>query len=217
MEDNGWYGMLTKERFGSDLIEATIRSGDDEEAERLLGNFEELAESAGRVWARAAAARCRALLIKDARAEECFQRALTLHHQTTTAFEEARTQLSYGEWLREAGRACDARRALNAARGTFERLGAAPWSQRADLELEAAGVTVAPAATSWSSALTPQELQVALAVAEGATNKEAAAMLFVSPKTIEFHLSNAYRKLKVRSRTQLARLLSDAGHDSSVP
>jgi DNA-binding CsgD family transcriptional regulator len=208
VEDNGSYGMLTKERFGSDLVEATIRSGDRDEAERLLDSFEAMAEKTGRIWAGAAAARNRALLANDANAEGFFERALTLHSQTTTAFEEARTNLCYGEWLRRSGRPREAVRALGAARGTLERLGATPWLERATRELAAVGETVTPSAAPWSSGLTPQELQVALTVAEGATNKEAASTLFRSTKTVEFHLGNVYRKLGIHSRSQLVRLIS---------
>jgi DNA-binding CsgD family transcriptional regulator len=135
---------------------------------------------------------------------------LALHRETTTAFEEARTQLAYGEWLCRVDRPRDAIRALGAARGTFERLDASPWLARATRQLAAAGEPVTANPVPWSRELTHQELQVALTVADGATNKEAAATLFVSPKTIEFHLGNIYRKLGIRSRSQLTRLLSRA-------
>jgi DNA-binding CsgD family transcriptional regulator len=90
---------------------------------------------------------------------------------------------------------------------TFSRLGAAPWAHRAETELSAIGVRARLRASSVAERLTAQELQVAVVVAEGVTNAEAAAQLFLSPKTIEFHLSNVYRKLEVRSRTALARKL----------
>jgi DNA-binding CsgD family transcriptional regulator len=214
IQSNGWHGVLTKERFASDLIEATIRSGDSEEAARLLDSFEWRAEKTGRIWARAAAARCRALLVNDASAGGLFERALVLHSQTTTPFDEARTNLCYGEWLRRSGRPREAVRALGAARGTLERLGATPWLTRAIRELAAVGETVTPSTAPWSSELTPQELQVALTVSEGLTNKEAASELFVSPKTVEFHLGNIYRKLDIHSRSQLVRMLSRASSGS---
>jgi DNA-binding NarL/FixJ family response regulator len=91
---------------------------------------------------------------------------------------------------------------------TFEKLQAAPWIERAASELAATGVTARAREQSAAGQLTPQELQVALAVAEGATNREAGAALFLSPKTIETHLSRVYRKLNVRSRTELAHLLA---------
>src|SRR5204862_3884856 len=116
---------------------------------------------------------------------------------TTTPFDEARTNLCYGEWLRRSGRPREAVRALGAARGTLERLGATPWLARAMRELAAVGETVTPSTAPWSSELTPQELQVALTVSEGLTNKEAASELFVSPKTVEFHLGNIYRQLDI--------------------
>jgi DNA-binding NarL/FixJ family response regulator len=97
---------------------------------------------------------------------------------------------------------------LTAALQSFERLGAEPWANRARAELSATGERARKRDVSSSRDLTPQELQIALAVAGGATNREAAAQLFLSPKTVEAHLSNAYRKLDVRSRTELVRLFS---------
>jgi DNA-binding NarL/FixJ family response regulator len=98
---------------------------------------------------------------------------------------------------------------LNAARVTFERLGATLRLERSARELTAIGEAVRPQVAQWSRRLTPRELQVALTIAEGATNKEAAAMLFLSPKTIEFHLGNVYRELGVGCRSQLTRLIWD--------
>jgi DNA-binding CsgD family transcriptional regulator len=106
---------------------------------------------------------------------------------------------------------------LRAALETFERLGAAPWAERARTELGATGETVGRAAASASGQLTPQELQVALIVAQGATNREAGAALFLSPKTVETHLSRVYRKLSVRSRTELAALLAREGVTAGNP
>ena len=97
---------------------------------------------------------------------------------------------------------------LRSAIERFERLGAAPWAERAHTELRASGETVEPAAVIATNDLTPQELQVAITVARGATNKQAGAALFLSPKTIEAHLGRVYRKLGVRSRTELAALLA---------
>jgi DNA-binding CsgD family transcriptional regulator len=94
---------------------------------------------------------------------------------------------------------------LRAALASFKRMHAAPWAERAAAELRASGETVDPRVTRASEELTAQELQVALIVAGGATNREAAAQLFLSPKTIEFHLGHIFRKLELRSRTELAR------------
>jgi DNA-binding NarL/FixJ family response regulator len=97
---------------------------------------------------------------------------------------------------------------LRSAIERFERLAAAPWAERANTELRASGETVAPGGVIATNELTPQELQVALAVAKGATNREAGAALFLSPKTVEAHLGRIYRKLDIRSRTELAALLA---------
>jgi DNA-binding CsgD family transcriptional regulator len=210
MVTGGWYGILHKERFVADFIEATVIVGDVSEARRLLRWFEELTARTGGWWSRAAVLRCRALL-HDGDADALFAEALVAHGHTAGAFEEARTELAYGEWLRRSRRPRDAREQLQHAYATFERLGAAPWFERAGRELQAAGAH-APAgdAPAWSGVLTAQEIQVARVVADGASHKEAAAALFLSAKTIEFHLGNVYRKLGIRSRSELARVVSDA-------
>jgi DNA-binding NarL/FixJ family response regulator len=125
-----------------------------------------------------------------------------------TPFERARTGLAFGERLRRAGRRTDARDQLRRALRTFEMLGAAPWADRARGELRASGQSVLNPTQRAEQMLTPQELQVAAIVAGGSTNREAASALFLSVKTIEFHLGNIYRKLEIRSRTELVRALS---------
>jgi DNA-binding NarL/FixJ family response regulator len=126
-------------------------------------------------------------------------------------FELARTQLCFGERLRRGRRRADAREPLRHALETFEQLSARPWAERARTELAATGETARPRNANAADELTPQELQIALVVANGATNKEAGAALFLSPKTIESHLSRIYRKLDVRSRTELVRRLAREG------
>ena len=127
-------------------------------------------------------------------------------------FERARTQLAHGGRLRRARRRADARAPLRAALATFESLGAQPWAERARSELSAAGGRVRAPVATLTAALTPQELQVALLVADGATNRDAATRLFLSAKTIEAHLSSVYRKLGLRSRAQLAALVARGDH-----
>ena len=162
--------------------------------------------------ASAAACRYRGLLVDDdGEAERLFERALEHHERRPAPFDRARTELCFGERLRRARKRGEARVQLRRALDTFERLGAAPWADRARRELTASGERARRRLPSTRDELTAQELQVALVVAEGATNREAAAQLFVSPKTIETHLSHIYRKLGVRSRTELARAMSDAG------
>jgi ATP/maltotriose-dependent transcriptional regulator MalT len=190
-----------------DLIEANIRIGRLDAAERALSALERWAAENEHAWTRGACARCRGLLAPDDEFDGWFGRALELHEEATAAFERARTQLSYGERLRRSRRLTDAREPLRAALITFEDVGARRWADRARAELRAArDVSLEPPA-SGLEALTAQELQVARLVCDGATNRDAAAALFLSPKTIDFHLRNVYRKLGVHSRTQLGRLL----------
>jgi DNA-binding CsgD family transcriptional regulator len=198
-------------QWAPDLIEAYLRAGRDEEAEAELDIFEQQAEQTGRNWARAAGLRCRGVLASEDEFEEHFTRAIELHRRTPTPFELARTELCFGEQLRRHRRRSDAREPLRAALETFEQLGAEPWAERARGELGASGETARRRDPSSAGQLTPQELQVALVVAKGATNREAGAVLFLSPKTIEAHLGRIYRKLEVRSRTELAGLLATEG------
>jgi len=186
-----------------DLVEALAHAGNGARAAQVLRDFEARLEGRGRVSASAAAARCRGII--DAGGwQDAFEEALALHEEVPTPFERARTELCYAERLRRARKRAEARDRLRAAVEVFDGLGAVPWAERARAELRASGER-ARRSTTPVNALTQQELAVARLVVSGATNREAAATLFVSPKTIEFHLANAYRKLDVRSRTELAR------------
>jgi DNA-binding NarL/FixJ family response regulator len=184
-----------------DLIEAYVHAGRRAEAESALLLLRKQADAGLGTWAHAVTARCRGLLDEDF--QPAFEEAIKLHARAEMPFERARTELCYGERLRRARRRAEARDQLHAALETFERLGAEPWADRARNELRATGETVRRDRSA-SDELTLQELQVALKVAEGATNREAAAAMFLSPKTIEAHLSRIYSKLGVRSRTELA-------------
>jgi DNA-binding NarL/FixJ family response regulator len=187
-----------------DLVEAYVRCDRHATAERELEVLERRARQTGGTWSAAAALRCRGLLAGSVGFAECFERALALHATQPMAFERARTELCYGERLRRAGRRAEAREPLRRALSAFERMGARPWAELARAELAAAGEHGAERVTRSEAELTAQELQVARVVAAGASNAEAAAQLFVSPKTVEKHLTSAYRKLGVRSRAQLA-------------
>ncbi len=158
----------------------------------------------------AVGARCcgRGVLAPEEEFEAEFARAIELHGALASPFERARTELCLGERLRRARRRKEARTALRSALERFERLGAAPWAERARSELRASGETLRHRKAMAADELTPQELQVAMLVAKGATNRETGAALFLSPKTIETHLGRVYRKLNVRSRTELAALLA---------
>jgi DNA-binding CsgD family transcriptional regulator len=189
-----------------DLVEAYLRDGRREEAEVLLAGVPEWRPRDALVWGAASDARCRGLLADALGFAAHFDRALALHARTHNPFERARTELCYGERLRRARRRAEARPHLREAHLTFERLGAEPWAALAAAELEATGMTVESSGPPALADLTPHELRVASIVAAGATNHEVAARLFVTPKTVEYHLRSIYRKLGIRSRSELTRL-----------
>jgi DNA-binding CsgD family transcriptional regulator len=190
-----------------ELVEVCVRAGRIREAERVARGYLAAAQEKGQPWALARAGRCRGLLADANAFDEPFARAFDQHELTPDAYELARTQLCYGERLRRARRRTDARVQLRAAFSAFGELGAVPWAERARLELQATGETARRRRPSTLDQLTPQELRIALALADGKTMRAAAAELFLSPKTIEYHLRNAYRKLGIRSRAELLRAL----------
>jgi DNA-binding CsgD family transcriptional regulator/energy-coupling factor transporter ATP-binding protein EcfA2 len=204
--------------FGGDLVEALARIGEIARASEILAWLEERAETTGLRYPRIAAARGRAVIEEDpSAAQEWFVRALSACEGPSMPFERARTLLSQGESLRRARRPAAAREPLRHALMIFRSLGAQPWITRTVTELGAAGVRGSAADRTGDGTrldeLTPQELQIARAVGRGLNNVEAAAALFVSRKTVEAHLTRAYRKLGVRSRTELTRML--LAHDTS--
>ncbi|MEV6386277.1 AAA family ATPase [Streptomyces sp. NPDC051773] len=206
--------------FAADLAEAHVRAGNATRAAEVVSWLEERARETGLASAEAAAARVRGLLAgTPEEAKACFGAALTAHQRTTGPFDWARTLLCEAEVLRRHRRPGAARAPLASALACFERLGAVPWARRAAGELAAAGGVLSGARSAVGGAggmggalnqLTPQEFQVSRAIARGLNNTEAAASLFVSRKTVEAHLTRIYRKLHVRSRTDLTRLLTAA-------
>ncbi len=187
-------------------VEAAVRAGRTDLAARPLAQFTAWAGAIGQQWATAVAARCAALTADDADAEPLWQEAIAAHEGDGRPFEQARTSLLYGEWLRRNRRRADAREHLLAAAAAFARMGARPWQERAEAELRAAGAG-APAVTADDplAQLTPQELQVVRLAAAGASNKQIGAQLFLSPRTVGFHLYRAFPKLGVTTREELAR------------
>jgi len=194
-----------------DLIESYVRTNRREDARSAATSFEFRARRTGHTWALAACARARGLLAPEDAFQHPFKEALELHDLTPTPFERARTQLCFGERLRRSGRRREARELLRRALDTFKQMGASPWVTRARAELRATGAPVPQYETPLLQELSAHELQVALTVSRGATNKETGAQLFLSPKTIEAHLGNIYRKLGVRSRTELAAFMARKG------
>ncbi|MFD8781747.1 LuxR C-terminal-related transcriptional regulator [Kitasatospora sp. NPDC059599] len=192
-----------------DLVEAAVRAGRPERAADAARQLDAWATALGRPALAALAARCRALTGPDGAAEEHFTTALALH-EGGSAFDRARTALLYGEWLRRLRRRIDARDRLRAAREDFERLGARPWADRARAELGAAGgeTVLTTRQDGPISLLSPQEREVVRLAATGASNREIAAQLFLSPRTVGHHLYRAFPKLGIGSRTELAGLLA---------
>jgi DNA-binding CsgD family transcriptional regulator len=191
-----------------DRIETAARAGRRDLAEEWLGELHAFAEGADMAWARAAVHHCRGVL-GGADPEEEFGRALEWHARSPRLPARARTQLALGEWLRRHRRRTDARVPLRQALEAFESLGAGSWAERARQELRASGETARRGADLVATDLTPQEAQVAGLVRQGLSNKDVAARLFVSPRTVDFHLRNVYTKLGITSRTELAALALD--------
>jgi DNA-binding CsgD family transcriptional regulator len=197
-------------RLDADLVEALVRLGRRSDAERHLTRLEEQSESTGTEWGQAVVARCRAFLSTDTDLPDAFEMALERHDGDRSRFERARTQLCYGERLRRVGRRQLAREQLRAAFETFDRVGARPWAERARTELGASGEHLRRRNPTTNEQLTPQELQIALLVADGLKNRDVGARLFLSIKTIEFHLTRIYRKLQIHSRSELVRRMVGA-------
>jgi DNA-binding NarL/FixJ family response regulator len=148
------------------------------------------------------------MIVPEEEIDAAFAQALRLHDDLPMPLLRARALLCLGERLRRARRRADARTPLRQALAVFEELGAADWAARARSELRAAGGMAPAPARRELEALTPHEIQVARLVAEGRTNREVAAALFLAPKTIEHHLSTIFRKLDVKRRTELARVFA---------
>lgn len=203
-------------QFDPDLIELLIRAGDREGALERLAWLDVAASRTGGTWAQAVVERVRGQLAADDEAPAHFERALELHAQDRQPFVTARTRLAYGQRLRRAGERTASREQLGLAGEVFERLGATRWAERAQEELKSSGQTLRRRSLPEADELTPSELQVALRVAEGLTNREVAAAIFLSPKTVEHHLSSIYRKLGIRSRTELARHIAESEPDAVV-
>lgn len=201
-----------------ELVDALLRLGRRDQATETARRYRERALSKGQPWARARADRATAMVCADDEFEMWFASALELHGQTLDRFEVARTRLAFGARLRRAGRRIDARRQLREAMDAFSELGAVIWRDQAVAELTATGEHVRVAGASALADLTPQELQVSLLLVDGKTTREAAAALFLSPKTVEYHLRKVYTKLGIATRTELADMLTRTPpHGPPVP
>jgi DNA-binding NarL/FixJ family response regulator len=190
-----------------DRIEAAVRAGETDTARRWMATLTAWADSSRVPWALAAAQHCRALLCADDdEAEAAFVAAVGMHDRASRPFDRARTELAFGEYLRRARRRVEAREHLRVALDGFEALGAQAWAESARAGLRASGQTARRRDESTRDELTAQELQIAYYVSEGLSNRDVAAQLFLSPRTIDFHLRNVFRKLGISSRIELAHL-----------
>jgi DNA-binding CsgD family transcriptional regulator len=191
---------------GLDRIDAAKRTDDGVRAMLWADELAQFADATRWPWALSAASHAKALLADGTAASACFEQALAQPAEGSRPYDRARTQLAYGELLRRAQRRADARPHLRAALAAFEELGAEPLAKRAREELRASGETARKRDPSTLALLTPMEVQVARLVAQGMSNKEAAAQLWLSPRTVAFHLRNVFSKTGVSSRGALAQL-----------
>jgi DNA-binding NarL/FixJ family response regulator len=193
----------------ADWVEAAARAGETDTAVAVLAGFEAWASRTESVLVAVMLARSRGMLAGDEDAPRHFEDALALLRRSPSILEQARTELLYGEVLRRSRQPSRARAYLRAALDGFERMGADPWAERARSELRAAGESVRNREVGRHQELTPQEARIAQLVAGGASNRDVAARLFLSPRTVEYHLYKVFPKLGISSRTELIRLGAD--------
>jgi DNA-binding CsgD family transcriptional regulator len=189
----------------SELVEAATRSGMPERAGHALQQLTEIAHASGSDWALGIEARSRALLSRGTAAERAYREAIDRLGRTRIRGELARAHLLYGEWLRREKQRLGAREQLRIAHRAFTTIGAEAFAQRAAWELRATGETARKRTVETSNELTAQEAQIARLVGEGLSNPEIGAQLFISPRTVEWHLTSIFGKLNITSRRQLRR------------
>lgn len=198
-------------RTGRSTAARTGRPGLDAQAHEVAGAYAQRAREKGQPWALARAERALALIADVPRPH--FERALELHQATADVFERARTELAFGAALRRDRQRSAARPVLRDAMARFDLLGARPWSDQAARELTATGETVRRRSERYLDTLTPQEIQITRLLGAGRTTREAAAALFISAKTVEYHLRHVYTKLGIHSRAELAGVLRSGDLD----
>jgi DNA-binding CsgD family transcriptional regulator len=194
----------------TELIEAAVRAGEPERAGAPLRRLQEISRASGTDWALGVEARSRALVSEGEEAERLYREAIERLARTQVTIALARAQLLYGEWLRRERRRIEAREQLRAAHRTYAAVGMEGFAERARRELAATGETVRKRTVEARDELTAHETQIARLAADGRTNPEIAAQLFISPRTVEWHLSKVFTKLAVRSRNDLRDALPTA-------
>ena len=198
-----------------ELIEAASRSGHPELADDALGQLSEMTSAAGTDWALGIEARSRALLSDDEEADRLYREAIERLGRTRVGGEHARAQLLYGEWLRRKGRRVDAREQLRIAHERLTAMGIEGFAERARRELLATGETVRKRRAETRDELTPQEEQIARLARDGHTNPEIGSQLFLSPRTVEWHLKKVFTKLGISSRMGLHDALPSRDGDAA--
>jgi DNA-binding CsgD family transcriptional regulator len=194
-----------------ELIEAAARSGEAGRAAHVLERLSTDTRASGTEFALGLEARSRALLSEGDLAESLYCEAIERLGRASVRVHLARAHLLYGEWLRREGRRLDAREQLRRAHAMFTEFGMEAFAERARIELVATGEHARRRTVETLDQLTPQEAQISRLAADGATNQEIASRLFISASTVDYHLRKAFRKLGVRSRTQLVRHLPQSG------
>ena len=196
-----------------ELVEAAARGGDTELARDAFARLAETTQPCGTDWALGIEARCRALLSDGAAADGLYREAIDRLSRTRLRPELARAHLLYGEWLRREGRRVDAREQLRAAYGMLVAIGMEGFAERARRELIATGERVRKRSLETRGQLTPQEEQIARLARDGRTNAEIGARLFLSARTVEWHLRKIFTKLGIGSRRELHAALAQLGQD----
>jgi DNA-binding CsgD family transcriptional regulator len=190
-----------------ELVEAAVRCDEQDVARRAVDALCQKTQASPTAWARGVEARSRALVSDGDDAEALYRQAISLLHESRLRVESARARLLYGEWLRRERRRVDARAELHAAYDRFTAMGMQAFAERARIELLATGEKVRRRTVETRDELTAQERQTASLARDGLSNAEIGARMFISPRTVEWHLRKAYAKLGVRSRRELSQAL----------
>jgi DNA-binding CsgD family transcriptional regulator len=203
--------MNVHSRTLTELVEAAVRCGRPEEAADAIRRLAEMASACGTDWILGIEARSRALVADPADADELYRRAIDRLSRTRIRSELARAHLLYGEWLRRQGRRVDARQQLRTAHEMLTAIGMTAFAERARVELAATGEKVRKRTAETRHDLTAQERQIADLARDGLSNPEIGARLFLSRRTVQYHLGHVFAKLEIRTRNELARALARSG------